>query len=83
MRIATTALAAGLCLCLLAGAVLAQKKGGRPKGPRRGGPRAQDKLKAGDVAPNFTLATLDGKKKVTLSEFRGKRPVALIFGSYT
>lgn len=39
--------------------------------------------KAGDVAPDFELQDLDGKNSVRLSDFRGKRPVALIFGSYT
>ena len=42
-----------------------------------------DKLKAGDAAPDFTLKSLDGPQTVTLSDFRGKRPVVLIFGSYT
>jgi len=39
--------------------------------------------KVGAVAPNFTLRTTDGKQKHRLSSFKGKRPVALIFGSYT
>lgn len=34
-------------------------------------------------APDFTLPTQDGKATVTLSEFRGKKPVVLIFGSFT
>lgn len=38
----------------------------------------------GEVAPDFTLAFADNaKKSVTLSSYRGKRPVCLIFGSYT
>ena len=37
----------------------------------------------GAVAPDFTLPTHDGKGKVTLSEFRGRKPVVLIFGSFT
>ena len=37
----------------------------------------------GTLAPDFTLATPDGKTSYTLSSFRGDRPVALIFGSYT
>jgi hypothetical protein len=40
-------------------------------------------LKVGDAAPEFTLATVDRKAEVSLSSFRGKKPVALIFGSYT
>ena len=38
---------------------------------------------AGDMAPDFTLYGIDGMDSVTLSEFRGKKPVALVFGSYT
>ncbi len=38
----------------------------------------------GDPAPNFELPRLgDAEQTVRLSDFRGKRPVALIFGSYT
>ena len=39
--------------------------------------------KVGDTAPDFTLFDVDGKGSVTLSHFRGEKPVALIFGSYT
>ena len=49
--------------------------GSRPKGqaPRRG-----------EMAPDFELALADKPEQtVKLSSFRGKRPVALIFGSYT
>lgn len=37
----------------------------------------------GQLAPNFTLATQDGKTHVTLSQFRTHLPVVLIFGSFT
>ena len=37
----------------------------------------------GAVAPDFTLTSHDGKAKVTLSDFRGRKPVVLIFGSFT
>ena len=40
-------------------------------------------LAVGDVAPDFELPTLDGSARVRLSSFRGKRPVVLVFGSYT
>jgi hypothetical protein len=40
--------------------------------PRIGGP-----------APDFTLATLDGTGAIGLSQWRGARPVVLIFGSWT
>lgn len=45
--------------------------------------RTPDRLREGDIAPDFTLKSPDGKQTVTLSDFRGKRPVALVFGSYT
>jgi len=52
----------------------------RPGSERR---RVPDKLKEGDMAPDFALKSVDGKKTVKLSSFRNKRPVVLIFGSYT
>lgn len=36
----------------------------------------------GDPAPEFTLTDLDGKN-VSLSQFRGNKPLVLIFGSFT
>ena len=46
-------------------------------------PREADRLQEGDLAPDFTLKSPDGKKTITLSDYRGKKPVALVFGSYT
>ena len=39
--------------------------------------------KVGDIAPDFTLIDSRGVESVTLSDFRGKKPVALVFGSFT
>ena len=39
--------------------------------------------KAGDTAPDFTLRDILGTESITLSDFRGKKPVALVFGSFT
>ncbi len=39
--------------------------------------------KVGDEAPTFELASLDGKSKMDLANYRGKKPVMLFFGSYT
>lgn len=37
----------------------------------------------GDVAYLFKLKTVEGDKEVDLASFKGDRPVALFFGSYT
>jgi len=37
----------------------------------------------GAVAPDFTLATRDGSRRITLSEVVGRKPVVLVFGNYT
>ena len=39
--------------------------------------------KAGDIAPDFELLDPSGQNSVRLADFRGKKPVALSFGSYT
>jgi hypothetical protein len=40
-------------------------------------------LKPGDMAPDFRLPILHSQEMVQLASFRGQKPVALIFGSYT
>ena len=46
--------------------------------------RRVDTVHEGDVAPDFKLKTLDGKRTMRLRAHRGKQPVVLIFGkSYT
>ncbi len=45
--------------------------------------RREGKLKVGDAATDFTLDSPDGKKNFKLSSFKGKKPVVLVFGSYT
>lgn len=44
---------------------------------------ADDVAKIGSIAPDFTLTTQDGKGTIRLSDYRGKKPVVLVFGSYT
>ncbi len=52
-----------------------QATGKRPRGPLP---------KIGDAAPEFDLPRADDdKKRIALANYRGERPVALIFGSYT
>ena len=58
------------------------------QGRRRGRWRADLAPKQGSKAPDFEICRLvkgkaNPKKKVKLSSFKGKRPVALVFGSYT
>jgi len=57
----------------------AQPRDGRHSGDMR----MRDTLRAGDAAPDFKLKTKDGSREVQLSGFKGKRPVVLVFGSYT
>jgi hypothetical protein len=45
--------------------------------------QSENKLKVGDMAPVFKLASLDGKDSTDLAQFRGEKPVVLFFGSYT
>jgi hypothetical protein len=40
-------------------------------------------LKVGDQAPDFSLEQYDKKATIQLSALRGKKPVVLVFGSYT
>ena len=41
------------------------------------------KVSIGDMAPDFELRDVSGEDPVCLSAFRGQKPVALLFGSYT
>lgn len=47
---------------------------------RRYNPQAP---KVGAIAPDFSLRDVDGLNPVRLVDFRGRRPVALVFGSFT
>lgn len=40
-------------------------------------------LQTGQEAPDFSLPLLNQSTPVELSTFRGKKPVVLVFGSYT
>ena len=39
--------------------------------------------KVGKIAPDFSLLDANGQNPVRLSDYRQKKPVALIFGSFT
>jgi hypothetical protein len=61
--------------------VLRPPPGARPRDP--GAAVASDGPPVGSLAPDFALAPPDGGARVRLSDWRGKQPVALIFGSFT
>ena len=72
---------AAVLVCALATITAAQRQ--PPQGKQRGEGRWPDQLKQGDAAVDFDLKTIDGKQSYQLSDYQGKQPVALIFGSYT
>lgn len=85
--LARTAIVTLFCLtgpCGLSG----QERGmeNRPSGNRRPGanrPVERNALRAGQLAPTFTLQSLAGEENFDLRTFRGQRPVILVFGSYS
>ncbi len=42
-----------------------------------------DAPRVGDLAPDFEFTDASGNRQIRLSDFRGRKPVALIFGSFT
>ncbi len=66
---------------LLAGGLLAPLALRNARAADKKEPAPPLKLKVGDTAPNFTLLAFDGKdlKKVSLSDYRGKKDVVLAF----
>jgi hypothetical protein len=68
---------------ILAGAVCAQTAVPRsPAEVQQLGDRS-GKLQPGDPAPDFNLKVMHSQMRISLSGFRDRRPVALVFGSYT
>ena len=64
--------------------MLTERFGRRGQGrPGRNGTRAGELTKVGGKAPDFKLKSIDGKSEIHLASFTGKKPVAIIFGSYT
>jgi peroxiredoxin len=45
--------------------------------------RKEGNLAVGNAAPDVSLTALDGTTRVGLRERIGKKPVILVFGSYT
>ncbi|MCX6897606.1 MAG: redoxin domain-containing protein [Verrucomicrobia bacterium] len=75
----TTHLLLTLAMVMAISAAIAQNRPGRHSGDMR----MPDTLRVGDAAPDFKLKTKDGGREVQLSSFKGKRPVVLVFGSFT
>ena len=77
-----------LLLAMAGGQAIAQEDDDSARRQRRQGMRERmmrddNAPKVGDVAPVFTLKSLDGKSETDLASFKGKKPVLLFFGSYT
>ena len=77
-----------LLLAMAGGQAVAQDEDNEERRGRRGRMREMMSRddgapKVGDVAPVFTLKSLDGKGETDLASFKGKKPVLLFFGSYT
>jgi hypothetical protein len=52
--------------------------------PRRREAGKEDSMvtrKLGNMAPDFSLQNLAGTERITLPDFRGNKPVSLIFGN--
>jgi peroxiredoxin (alkyl hydroperoxide reductase subunit C) len=74
-----TATELALVLALGGGQQLwAQKAALGPKDGPTDPPSDLDRVKVGDLAPDFTLEALDGRV-VTLSSYRGHKNVVLVF----
>ena len=75
----------GVALAFIMAAAVASPLLAQPEGHRggRGKDRVDNAPSVGDEAPNFKLQSKDGSTEVELASFRGKKPVVLIFGSYT
>src|SRR5579871_26166 len=45
-------------------------------------PRVYSEIRESMMAPDFTLPSLDEDRAVRLSDFRGQKPVVLVFGNF-
>jgi hypothetical protein len=72
-----------LLILTLAAPPIAQVPNREINTPAAKGERLKDRLAVGDVAPDFALPLVKGGGEVKLSSSQGKRPVVLIFASYT
>jgi len=76
----TTWAVAALALCAVAVAQSKEDARKMMKGPKDKNDAAPQ---TGSDAPNFKLKKLGSEETVELASFKGKKPVVLVFGSYT
>lgn len=73
-----------LLLCVLLCSAALSGAGEGKRDVRREDLRREGALKVGDAAPDFSLASPDGKTTLALSTLlKNQKPVVLVFGSYT
>lgn len=82
-RIRMAAVVFGLVLVAAAATALVKIGPRNVWGMIRYDQRREGSLQVGDRAPDLVLTALDGVTPVRLHDRIGKRPVVLIFGSYT
>ncbi len=73
---------------VIAATPLAAQEPGVPRSPQaiaklKEMGHGEGKLTPGDRAPDFDLRKVKSDDRIRLSSFQGKKPVALVFGSYT
>ena len=70
-------------LILVFGIGLSQADAQQTKKQRSERRSQQDALRVADLAPTFVLKSLGEESETDLASLRDKKPVVLIFGSYT
>ena len=78
LTVAFYLIAAAMALTVGVRGALSQTKDMQKRSPK-------DAPQPGEPAPDFELALLGGEPddKIKLADFKGKKPVVLVFGSYT
>ncbi len=84
MRLYTKVILIFLLLALVAGSVMVYYMGPRNIiGMLRYDQRREGNLKVGDRAPDVSLVALDGSGQTNLLSHLARKPLIVIFGSYT
>ena len=72
-----------VAVAALCGTAVAQQKDDIQKMIKEHKDRKDLAPELGAEAPNFKLKMLNSEQEVELASFKGKKPVVLVFGSYT